>query len=300
MTSSGSTSTARASPWATRSAPPAGASSPRWCARCDRRGARYGLETMCIGGGQGLAAIFENVERLTSRPSRLRAARAGRMRPTLREVIETLAPLERRAGSAHEHEAAQWIARRLSAAGCDAEVQEERFHDGYARADEHVVDHQRPRRRRRAGQPALAPGRRRRRRRSGRGDRRRRLQRPAAVSPRGRPDPNDLERRRRLRGPGRAAHARAARPPRRRAHRQDLRRPLPGVAGRDVPGAAGAARHVAAAVVRRCSRLRRWWLWGRCAAAAGSSRPGSSARRWVRPCSRTSPAVRSCRAPMTT
>jgi acetyl-CoA C-acetyltransferase len=28
-----------------------------------RRGARYGLETMCIGGGQGLAAIFERVER---------------------------------------------------------------------------------------------------------------------------------------------------------------------------------------------------------------------------------------------
>lgn len=26
-----------------------------------RRGARYGLETMCIGGGQGLAAIFECV-----------------------------------------------------------------------------------------------------------------------------------------------------------------------------------------------------------------------------------------------
>jgi acetyl-CoA C-acetyltransferase len=25
----------------------------------NRRGARYGLETMCIGGGQGLAAIFE-------------------------------------------------------------------------------------------------------------------------------------------------------------------------------------------------------------------------------------------------
>jgi acetyl-CoA C-acetyltransferase len=24
-----------------------------------RRGSRYGLETMCIGGGQGLAAIFE-------------------------------------------------------------------------------------------------------------------------------------------------------------------------------------------------------------------------------------------------
>jgi acetyl-CoA C-acetyltransferase len=26
-----------------------------------RRGGRYGLETMCIGGGQGLAAIFESV-----------------------------------------------------------------------------------------------------------------------------------------------------------------------------------------------------------------------------------------------
>jgi acetyl-CoA C-acetyltransferase len=25
----------------------------------DRRGARYGLETMCIGGGQGIAAVFE-------------------------------------------------------------------------------------------------------------------------------------------------------------------------------------------------------------------------------------------------
>jgi len=28
----------------------------------DRRGGRYGLETMCIGGGQGLAAVFEHVE----------------------------------------------------------------------------------------------------------------------------------------------------------------------------------------------------------------------------------------------
>jgi acetyl-CoA C-acetyltransferase len=27
----------------------------------DRRHARYGLETMCIGGGQGLAAVFERV-----------------------------------------------------------------------------------------------------------------------------------------------------------------------------------------------------------------------------------------------
>jgi acetyl-CoA C-acetyltransferase len=27
----------------------------------DRRGARYGLETMCIGGGQGVAAVFERL-----------------------------------------------------------------------------------------------------------------------------------------------------------------------------------------------------------------------------------------------
>jgi acetyl-CoA C-acetyltransferase len=27
----------------------------------DRRGARYGLETMCVGGGQGIAAVFERV-----------------------------------------------------------------------------------------------------------------------------------------------------------------------------------------------------------------------------------------------
>jgi acetyl-CoA C-acetyltransferase len=27
-----------------------------------RRGGRYALETMCIGGGQGMTAIFENVQ----------------------------------------------------------------------------------------------------------------------------------------------------------------------------------------------------------------------------------------------
>ncbi|HYZ82610.1 MAG TPA: hypothetical protein VE571_15145, partial [Solirubrobacteraceae bacterium] len=52
---------------------------------------------------------------------------------TLREVIETLAPLERGAGSEGEREAAEWIAQRLRAAGCPAEVQEEQFHHGYAR-----------------------------------------------------------------------------------------------------------------------------------------------------------------------
>ena len=27
-----------------------------------RRGGRYGLETMCVSGGQGLAAVFENAQ----------------------------------------------------------------------------------------------------------------------------------------------------------------------------------------------------------------------------------------------
>jgi hypothetical protein len=52
---------------------------------------------------------------------------------TLHEVIETLAPLQRRAGSAGEEQASRWIAERLNAAHCDAQVEEEQFHDGYAR-----------------------------------------------------------------------------------------------------------------------------------------------------------------------
>jgi hypothetical protein len=52
---------------------------------------------------------------------------------TLREVVDALAPLERRAGSEGEAQAAQWIARRLGQAGCPAEVEEAQFLDGYAK-----------------------------------------------------------------------------------------------------------------------------------------------------------------------
>ena len=52
---------------------------------------------------------------------------------TLREVIETLAPLERRAGSEGERQAADWIAQRLRAAGCEAEIETEEYREGYAR-----------------------------------------------------------------------------------------------------------------------------------------------------------------------
>jgi hypothetical protein len=53
--------------------------------------------------------------------------------PALREVIEQLAPLERRPGSQGEADAAAWIAQRLRDAGCDAEVEPAEFHDGYTR-----------------------------------------------------------------------------------------------------------------------------------------------------------------------
>jgi Zn-dependent M28 family amino/carboxypeptidase len=52
---------------------------------------------------------------------------------TLREVVETLAPIDRRAGTEGEHEAARWLARRLAQAGCDVALDEEQFRDGYAR-----------------------------------------------------------------------------------------------------------------------------------------------------------------------
>jgi hypothetical protein len=54
------------------------------------------------------------------------------MESTLREVVHTLAGLERRAGSTGEREAAQWLAGRLTRAGAPATVEEVDFHDGYA------------------------------------------------------------------------------------------------------------------------------------------------------------------------
>jgi hypothetical protein len=50
---------------------------------------------------------------------------------SLAEVIEALAPLDRRAGSDGERQAAEWIAARLTAAGCSAEVEPAQFWEGY-------------------------------------------------------------------------------------------------------------------------------------------------------------------------
>ena len=52
---------------------------------------------------------------------------------TLREVIEALAPIERRAGSPGEEQAARWLADRLAATGCPVTSTRSSFYDGYAR-----------------------------------------------------------------------------------------------------------------------------------------------------------------------
>jgi Peptidase family M28 len=52
--------------------------------------------------------------------------------PVLTEVVEELAGFQRRAGSEGEHRAAEWIARRLRAGGCEAEVENADFKAGYA------------------------------------------------------------------------------------------------------------------------------------------------------------------------
>jgi hypothetical protein len=51
---------------------------------------------------------------------------------TLREVIATLAPIERPAGSDGERQAAHWIADRLTAAGAPAQVEEAKFRGDFA------------------------------------------------------------------------------------------------------------------------------------------------------------------------
>lgn len=55
------------------------------------------------------------------------------MSALLREVVNELAPLERRAGSAGEREAAERLCARLTQLGLEARVEEVPFRDGYAR-----------------------------------------------------------------------------------------------------------------------------------------------------------------------
>ena len=64
--------------------------------------------------------------------SELTPAAARTPEATLREVIETLAPIERPAGSEGERQAAAWIAERLTAAGAPATVEEATFRGDFA------------------------------------------------------------------------------------------------------------------------------------------------------------------------
>ncbi|MDX6582881.1 MAG: hypothetical protein QOI10_2065 [Solirubrobacterales bacterium] len=50
---------------------------------------------------------------------------------TIREVAQTLAPLDREAGSEGERQAAEWLAARLERAGAPARVEEEEYLDGW-------------------------------------------------------------------------------------------------------------------------------------------------------------------------
>jgi hypothetical protein len=61
------------------------------------------------------------------------AAAGDEITATLKDVVETLAPLSRRAGSQEEKQAAEWISERFRRAGVPAEVEEEPFLDGYAK-----------------------------------------------------------------------------------------------------------------------------------------------------------------------
>ncbi len=75
---------------------------------------------------------------------------------TLREVVEALAPLERRAGSPGERQAAEWLAERLQSVVGNARVEEEQFLDGYAPLMTKLSAARRRRRRRGAAEPPAA------------------------------------------------------------------------------------------------------------------------------------------------
>ena len=215
---------------------------------------------------------------------------------TLREVVEALAPLERRPGSAGEREAADWLAERLAPGGCEAARRRgavprrlrARDRDGSPRA---------------AHWPALAGlhpplpqlGARGGRRGDRRGHRRRHLQRPPGVPPRDEPAADDLERGRELRRSRRRSARWSCSPTTTRPRpgrifddraQAWLGEPSPASSSGSTPRCRSGG---------RCSPHRRWSRSARCAARRGLARTGlagSLARR--RRCSPTSPAARSC------
>jgi hypothetical protein len=67
----------------------------------------------------------ENTNALTGPPT------SPELERVLRDVVERLAPIEREAGSEGERAAAEWIAERLTGAGCSVQIDEERFRGGF-------------------------------------------------------------------------------------------------------------------------------------------------------------------------
>ena len=218
---------------------------------------------------------------------------------TLREVVHALAPLERRAGSDGEHQAARWLATRLEAAG-------DRGPDRGGAVPRRLRARDRDARRRRGARrgggaaPSLAARRRGSRRARDRGDRRRHLERTASVPASDGAAANDLERGRPLRRSRCHANTGRPRPSRRCTDGRDLRRSGAGAAWRAVSRRDRANRHLAARCGGRCSGRRRWSRSERRADGEARSRRACSARWSEPPSSPTSPGARCALEPTTT
>ncbi len=200
---------------------------------------------------------------------------------TLRMVIEALAPLERAAGSEDEHRAATWIAERLRAAGCETAIERgaipRRLRPSHAGAGGGLGGGRGDG----AGRPAATPpehG-------GGRGRRRRPSPTTSPTAPvcsAGRP----ARRRTTWNVVGRTGDETAPRTLVVLAHHDAALTGKifdPGFQtwlGETLPGAGGAHRHVAAAVVDRCWPRRPWWRSAQREDAGTCSPPGWRARRW--------------------
>ena len=166
----------------------------------------------------------------------------------LHEVVETLAPLERRPCSPGEREAAEWLAARLSAVdGVSVSVEDEPSWGTFPPTSTGLgmlgtLGAAAALRGRRALGGILGPG-------VGRGARRRGPERAAGAAPPGPSQASHRQRRRPHGRPGGDRHARRDRPPRRAADRARLR---PDAAQRGMGKESGADRAgetLAAAVV---------------------------------------------------
>jgi Peptidase family M28 len=88
------------------------------------------MPALCSSPAQQTLPALHSIPRLVSST---RQHTHDDLETTLRDVVEGLAPIERRAGAEGEREAARWLAERLAHAGCEVQIDEEQFYDGYAK-----------------------------------------------------------------------------------------------------------------------------------------------------------------------